>query len=479
MEKFYVATAIPYANADLHIGNILDQVQGDVLARYHRQQGVNTLFSAGTDENGAKIAEAAEERGMTPQAFTDQVSQGVEELFARLNVSHDRFIRTTAPDHRRAAQEMWRRLSGDIYKAQYKGWYCVGCEEFTPESEASDNNYICPDHQRAYEVIEEENYFFALSKYTQQIKESIANDEYKIVPEKRKNEILSLLDSGLQDVSFSRPKEKLSWGVEVPDDPEHVMYVWSDALTNYLTATGFPDEGYEYWWPADVQVIGKGILRFHAAIWPGMLLSAGLPLPKTLFVHDYITFNGEKMSKSLGNFAAPIEIINSYGTDALRYYLLKEVPSTSDGDFTWDRFDSVYNSELADDLGNLVNRVSSMIQKYQNGRIGRPGDAAHDTSDYHRALKEFRFDAALGVVSKFVKDLNLYIEEEKPWEIAKTDAEHLGEVLSYLATNLAHIGELLTPFIPGTGEKIQTAFSGETLQPIEGTLFPKHDHAAD
>ncbi len=479
MEKFYITTAIPYVNAELHIGNVLDHVQADVLARYYRQQGTMTLFSVGTDEHGAKIAEAAEKNEIDPKSFTDQASDKIRQVYDQLNISYDQFIRTTDPGHQQAAQEMWRRLWKDIYKAQYKGWYCVGCEAYVSETEASTTEYICPDHQRNYEMIEEENYFFALSKYTEEIRRSIASDEYKIVPEKRKNEILSLLDSGLQDVSFSRPREKLGWGVEVPGDSEHVMYVWSDALTNYLTATGFPNEGFNLWWPADAHVIGKGILRFHAAIWPGMLLSAGLPLPKTLFVHDYITFNGGKMSKSLGNFASPVEIMNTYGTDALRYYLLREIPSTSDGDFTWERFDSVYNSELADDLGNLVSRVSAMIHKYHGGKIASTGDPAHDTSPYHEALKEFRFDKALEVLSTFIKDLNLYIEEEKPWEIAKTDNEHLSEVLSYLATNLVHVGELIAPFMPEAGEKIQSVFSGDTLRPLEGSLFPKYHHATD
>ncbi len=472
-DTFYITSAIPYVNTDPHIGNVLDQVQADVLVRYNRQHGVASLLSVGTDENGAKITEAAEKREMDPQTFTDQASERMRHLFERMNISFDRFVRTTNTDHKKAAQEVWRRLSADIYKSYYHGWYCVGCEEYVTEADARANDYVCPDHKRQYETIEEENYFFALSKYTQQIRDAIERDTYRIIPRKRKNEIVSLLDAGLQDVSFSRPKDKLSWGIEVPDDPEHVMYVWPDALTNYLTATGFPEEGYDEWWPADMHVIGKGILRFHAAIWPGMLLAAGIPLPKQLFVHDYITFNSEKMSKSLGNFVAPSDVIDSYGTDSLRYYLLHEVPSSSDGDFTWERFEAVYNSDLADDLGNLVNRVSSMIQKYQNGSIGPAGDPAHDISEYHEALKECQFEHALDVVMRFVKDLNLYIEEEKPWELAKTDQEHLGEVLSYLATNLAHVGWLIAPFLPETGETIYDAFSGEELQPLQGPLFPK------
>lgn len=479
MQKFYITTAIPYVNSDLHIGSVLDQVQADVLARYYRQQDVMTLLSVGTDENGAKIAEAADKREVDPQTLTDQISQQVKQVFDQLNVSYDQFVRTTSSDHRRAAQEMWRRLSGDIYKSQYQGWYCVGCEEYVSESDAKANDYVCPDHHRSYEMIEEENYFFALSKYTDQIREAIADDELRVMPRKRKNEILSLLDSGLQDVSFSRSKEKLSWGVEVPDDPDHVMYVWSDALTNYLTATGFPGEGFDFWWPADVQIIGKGILRFHAAIWPGMLLAAGLPLPKALFVHDYVTVDGQKISKSVGNVVAPGEVIQQYGADAFRYYLLREIPSTSDGDFTWERLATVYNSDLADDLGNLVTRVSAMIQKYQDGAISSQGDPAHDTSHYHAALSQFQFDKALEVTMGFVKDLNLYIEEERPWELAKTDSEHLAEVLSYLATNLVQVGKMLAPFMPEAGEKIQSVFSGDTLRPLEGSLFPKHTHAAD
>jgi methionyl-tRNA synthetase len=478
-DTFYITSAIPYVNADPHIGTVMDPIQADVLARYHRQRQTATLLSAGTDVHGAKITEVAEEQGLEPQELTEQTSERMRSLFRRLNVSFDCFVRTSDPEHKRAAQEIWRRFSADIYKSSYHGWYCVGCEEHVTQEYARENDYVCPDHNRAYETIEEENYFFALNKYTQQIKDAITREEYCIIPEKRKNEILSLLDSGLQDVSFSRPKDKLSWGVEVPDDPEHVMYVWPDALTNYLTATGFPDEGYDKWWPADMHVIGKGILRFHAAIWPGMLLAAGLPLPKQLFVHDYFTFNGDKMSKSQGNFVAPSEVIDAYGTDALRYYLLHEAPSSNDGDFTWERLETVYNSDLADDLGNLVNRVGAMIDKYQNGAINSAGDPAHDIADYHQAISECRFEDGLDVVMGFVKDLNRYIEEEKPWEIAKTDEEHLGEVLSYLASNLAHAGWLLAPFLPETGQAIYNAFSGEKLQPLEGPLFPKRSTAEE
>lgn len=475
MSKFYITTAIPYVNAELHIGNVLDQVQADALARYYRQQGAEVLFSVGTDEHGTKIAEAAAKQGLEPQVFTNQANEGVANLFGRLNISYDRFVRTTSDEHKRAAREMWQRLSKDIYKSQYSGLYCVGCEEYVTEEEAKANNNVCPDHERPYEVIEEENYFFALSRYTGEIKRLITADEYRVVPESRKHEILSLLESGLRDVSFSRPKDKLNWGVEVPGDPEHVMYVWPDALTNYLTATGFPEEGYEKWWPADAHVIGKGILRFHAAIWPGMLLAAGLPLPKNLFVHDYITINGQKISKSLNNVVRPLEIIDKYGTDAFRYYLLHEIPSTSDGDFTWERLEAVYNSELADDLGNLVSRVTAMINKYQGGLIGLRPSPAHDIARYHEAMTSFRFDKALDELSVFTKDLNLYIEEEKPWQVAKTDPEHLQEILAYLAVNIEHLARFLFPFMPDTAQIIANTFHGKQVKPMDGTLFPKND----
>lgn len=476
MASFYITTPIYYINDKAHIGHAYTTIAADILARYRRQQGDEVLLSVGTDENSQKTLKAAREAGEDVGNYADDMAWAWKQVWDQLHISYDRFIRTTETAHEQTVSTILEHIrdNGDIYRDTYEGFYCSDCEAFVSESDLQEG--LCPDHKKPPETLQEDNYFFRLSRYQEPLLEYIREHPEFVQPESRRNEVVAFVERGLDDLSISR--ENLEWGLSYPFDPEHTIYVWVEALMNYVTVTGYPGSNYEQWWPADVHLVGKDIIKFHCVYWPALLMSAGLELPKTVMANGFLNVEGSKMSKSLGNVVDPIELANTYGVDALRYILLRDTPYGQDGDFTIERFVAVYNSELADDLGNLVNRVSSMIQKYQDGRIGQPGDAAHDTSDYHRALKEFRFDAALEVVSKFVKDLNLYIEEEKPWEIAKTDAEHLEEVLSYLATNLAHIGELLTPFIPGTGEKIQTAFSGEILQPIEGTLFPKHDHAA-
>ncbi len=474
--NYYVATSIPYVNGEPHIGHALEFVMADVLARSARQQQKPTLFSTGADEHGTKIAEKAESLGLKPQELADQMSAKFRELAHDLNISNDRFIRTTDKPHEQRAQLIWKALEQDIYKAAYTGWYDVKEEEFVPEAKA-DLARMKPDHPQAYQKLEEENYFFRLSKYTDQIKEAIESDAYRIVPETRKNEILFVLNEGLEDISISRPKDKLEWGIAVPGDPDQVMYVWFEALMNYITVLGYPEHAdFKKFWPANVQVIGKDILRFHAAIWPAMLMALNVPLPKMLFVHGFITMNGEKMSKSIGNVVAPHEIINKYGVDAFRYYFLRHIPSYNDGDFSWPTFDASYNNELANELGNAVQRTAAMIQKYQEGVIGQIPEASHDSSPVLRAVEDCRFDRALDEIWEQVRGLNQYIDEAKPWAIAKTgDAEHLREVLAYQAGCLLEIAELLTPFMPETAERIKDVFIGGTVKPITGTLFPKHE----
>lgn len=474
MSKFYVPTAIPYVNAVPHIGNAMDLIIADAIARYHRNIGDSVLFSTGTDEHGAKILEKAKEAGQDPQAFTDTMSQNFINLCKVLNVRYDRFVRTTEPGHITSARHFWQQIEKDIYKGKYKGWYCVGCEKYVTDTEAKANKGVCPIHNRKYEELEEENYFFKLSKYTKPLKELIEKDELKIYHKARKNEILDILNSGLEDVSFSRPKEKIPWGVDVPGDESQVMYVWTEALLNYLTVTGYPQKGYEQWWPSDVQVIGKDILRFHAAIWPAMLLSAGLPLPKALYVHGFINVGGKKMSKTVGNVVDPFEVVKKYGADAFRYYLLAEIPGDDDGDFTWERFQAVYNSDLANDLGNLVQRVASMVNKYQNNVVGDIPEHSHDMTAYQEAIQNYRFDLAAGEVKELVRGLNQYIEEEKPWKLAKDDTKHLQEVLAYLVSNILQVAFLLDPFMPATSEKIKQTFADGLVREIS-SLFPKHD----
>ncbi|MEK7178237.1 MAG: methionine--tRNA ligase, partial [Patescibacteria group bacterium] len=357
MGKFYVTTSIPYVNAEPHIGFALEIIQADVLARYRRHKGDDVFFLTGTDEHGVKIVRAAKAAGKTSQDFVNGVTKKFKDLKKILNLSGDDFIRTSdRKRHWPGAQKLWFKLydAGKLYKKSYRGLYCVGHEAFITEKDLV--NGKCRDHQEEPEIIEEENWFFKLSDYTNKIKEKIKSDELLVMPKSRKNEILSLINEGLEDISFSRPRKDLSWGIPVPNDSKHTMYVWCDALSNYITAIGYADDEKKFkkWWPANVQVIGKDILRFHAAIWPGMLLAAKLPLPKTIFVHGFITVGGEKMSKTIGNVIDPFEVVKKYGADALRYYLLREIPSGEDGDFTYEKFEERYNADLAKGLGNLV-----------------------------------------------------------------------------------------------------------------------------
>ena len=478
MSSFYVTTSIPYVNAEPHIGHAMEFVIADVLARYARQQGIaNVLFSTGTDEHGGKIAEKAAEAGVTPQAYTDQLSESFKALLKELHISNDRFIRTTDATHEQRAQIIWKNLSKDIYKGSYTGLYCTGCESFVSEKVAKENNGVCPAHNRPYEQIKEENYFFKLSAYTEKIAAAIKDGTFTIVPDKRKNEILSVLAEGLDDISISRPKASISWGIPVPGDDTQVMYVWFDALMNYITVLGYPEHtDFSTYWPANVQVIGKDILRFHAAIWPGMLLALGLPIEKTLYVHGFVTMNGQKMSKTLGNTVAPHDIIKAYGVDAFRYYFLRHIPSYNDGDFSWTKLHAVYTNELGNELGNAAQRVTAMIQKYQNGLIGEIPKPEHDTAQYHDAIAVCRFDRALEEVWDKVRGLNQYIDEEKPWEIAKRkDEDHLREVLAYCVSSLIQIAELLEPFLPDTAQKLLFSFNEGVLRPQPESLFPRKD----
>lgn len=478
MSKYYVATAIPYVNANPHLGHAILHLYADALARYHRQQGDDVLFSSGTDEHGGKIQESAEKAGKTPQKLVDEVSASFKDGLQKLGVSNDRFIRTTDQKHLEIAAIIWKNLSKDIYKNTYVGMYCVGCEEFKTEAYVKDTSGVCPLHNREYEKVEEENYFFALSRYSDKLKQAIESDEFAVVPSARKNEIMGVIKEGLEDISISRSAEKVSWGIPVPGDPTQVMYVWFEALMNYITVLDYPDgEDFKKYWPADVQVIGKDILRFHAAIWPAMLLGLGIELPKKLFVHGFVTNEGKKMSKTLGNVVDPLEVINKYGLDAFRYYFYRHGPSADDIDFSWEKFETAYNSELANELGNAVSRVSAMIIKYQNGVVGPFSDPTHDEGLYHQAMSECRFDKALDSVWDHVRGLNLFIEQQKPWEIAKEgDQSHLQEVLAEAASSLMGISHLLVPFMPNTAEKIQYVFSEGIIRPLDDTsLFPKHE----
>ena len=474
--NYLVTTSIPYVNSEPHVGFGMELVIADALARYARSKNTPVIFTTGTDEHGGKIIERADELKMTPQQLVDKMSQSFRELTKLLNISNDRFIRTTEPAHGKRAQMIWQKLEPYIYKGSYSGWYCTGHEEYFPEQVVKENKGICPDHNRPYEQLKEENYFFKLSAFTAKIKQAIETDALRIVPGSRKNEILSVINAGLTDISVSRPKEKIGWGIAVPGDDQQVMYVWFEALMNYITVLGYPEnQDFAKFWPANVQVIGKDILRFHAAIWPAMLMGLGLPLAKVLYVHGHITVDGKKMSKSLGNVVAPKDIVAKYGVDSFRYFFLRHIPSYEDGDFSWERLDAAYNNELADQLGNAVSRTAAMINQYQKGMIGDIPDPQHDMGPYEQALFDCRLDRALDEAWEQVKGLNQYIDETKPWEVAKTgDEAHLREVLAYMAACLLEIADLIGPFMPDTAAKIKSIFGSGMLKSPPGPLFPKH-----
>lgn len=472
--KYYVTTSIAYVNASPHIGYAMELLQADVLARAARQRGDTVIFSTGTDEHGSKNVQTAEKLGVSPLQLVDKMSGQFRALMGALNISNDRFVRTTDPAHEKRSQQIWQALSKDIYKAKYVGWYDVRQEEFVTEAQA-DPARMKPDHPQAYQRLEEENYFFRLSSYGPAIMAKIESGEFVVTPDTRRNEIMAVLKEGLEDISISRPKAKLDWGIPVPGDPTQVMYVWFEAVMNYITILGYPEhEDFKNFWPANVQVVGKDILRFHAAIWPGMLLSLGLPLAKQLYVHGFITLDGQKMSKSIGNVIAPEEILEKHGVDAFRYYFLRHIPSHNDGDFNWDTFEAAYNNELANELGNAVQRTGAMIQRYQAGVIGPIPEAEHDSAPVAEAIAECRFDRALDHIWDQVRGLNQYIDTEKPWEIAKAgDQDHLREVLAYQVGCLVEIADLLVPFLPDTAAKIKAIFESGTVQLPEDTLFPK------
>jgi methionyl-tRNA synthetase len=477
MKNFYVSTSIPYVNGEPHLGHAMEFVMADVLARRARLAGQNVFFSTGTDEHGGKIAEKASEMGISSKQLADNMSAKFQDLAKQLNISNDVFVRTTDDAHEKAAVEIWNNLKNDIYKSEYEGWYCTGCETFVNDDEVKANNGICPDHNRKYEKLKEENYFLKLSKYNQPIKEAIEKSQFEVIPSTKRNEILNVINEGLEDISISRPKDKIEWGITVPGDDSQVMYVWFEALINYLTGLGYPDaQNFKDFWPANIQVIGKDIIRFHAAVWPAMLMGLNLPLPKKLYVHGFINVDGQKMSKSLGNRVDPFAVIEKYGTDGFRYFFLKHIPSYNDGDFSWEAMEAAYNSELANELGNAVSRTAAMVSRYQDGEIGDLPELNFNSQDYNQDLENCRFDRALEEIWQHVRGLNQYIEQQQPWSVAKTDdKEKLQQILAHQVAVLLEIAKLLEPILPDTSAKINQVFKSGKIQAIDGTLFPKKE----
>lgn len=467
-KKFYVTTTIPYANAPPHIGFALEIVQADVLARWNKAKGKDVFFLTGTDEHGSKNYKTALEKGLKPKEFVDKNTAFFVELTKKLNISNDNFVRTTDQKaHWPGVIDIWKKLEkkGDIYKKKYSGSYCSGCERFITEKDLVDGK--CPDHPKTdIQKISEENYFFRLSKYSDRIKKVIEKDEYKISPKKWKNDFLGLVKEGLTDVSFSRDAKHLPWGIPVPGDANQVMYVWCEALGNYLTGIGYPDKKYKRYWPADIHVAGKDMHRFHAGIWTGMLLSLNLPLPKELIVHGFLTIDGKKMSKSVGNVIAPLELLKKYDADTLRYFLLRATPFGDDGDFSEKALIGRHNNELADKLGNLVSRVVGLIERVGVEKIGNKLLKKLKLKKIEELFDNYEFDKVLNEIFAFVDVCNEYVQTKKPWETKDK------KILYELKESILKIAELLSPFIPESAEKIKKQFSAKKIKKGE-ILFRK------
>lgn len=464
-DKFYITTAIAYVNAPPHLGHALEFIQADAIARYKRLMGVDTYFLTGTDEHGVKIVNTAKKREMKVEDLVKENAEHFKALKGLLSLSYDDFIQTTdRKRHWPACQKLWKKLveKDDIYEKEYEGLYCEGCELFMKETELVDGK--CPIHKRPPTPAKEKNYFFRLSKYSDKIVELIEGGKLKLLPENRQAEFLNIAKEGLHDVSFSRPREVLPWGVDVPGDDSQVMYVWCDALTNYISALGYAegDDLYKKYWPADVHVIGKDIVRFHAGIWIGMLLSAEVPLPKSILIHGFITHNGDKMSKTLGNVVNPVGVAEKYGSDVLRYYLLREIPTGRDGDFSDKLFAERYNADLANNLGNLVNRVHTLVTRNQLREF--TFDQHHEPykkkvdetwKKYVGDMNHFDLHEAIFHVWRLIDYANKMMEEEKPWMLLKEDPEKGRAVLSNLLEVLRHVSILISPFIPETSQIIR------------------------
>jgi methionyl-tRNA synthetase len=480
MNKFYLTTAIPYVNAKPHIGHALEFVQADVIKRYRKSAGDDVLLLSGADENAIKNVQAAESFGLPVQEFIDKNSKLFQDLATKLNVGFDVFQRGSSQSHHRASQALWEKCykNGDIYKKTYTGLYCIGCELFYEKSELNEKGECFEHPGKPLEEVKEENYFFKLSRYEKQIKELIEKDKLLIIPKFRKNEVLGFLKEGLKDISISRTNNRTkNWGVPVPNDNEQRMYVWFDALNIYQSGVGFSsdEQKYKKWWPADLHVIGKGIIRFHAVYWPAFLLSAGLLLPKALFVHGYFTVNGQKMSKSLGNVSDPLEFIQKYTTDGLRYYLLRNISPTGDGDFSEKKLVESYNSDLANGLGNLIARVAKLCENANFTKTKTVKNQKHVSNfdnDYKKALEEYRFNDGLSIIWNKISKLDKFINEEKPWELVKNQDSRIKNILEHSVDQIQEIADLLAPFLPETSAKIKMQFEKAEITP-EPSLFPR------
>ncbi len=467
MKTFYLTCAIDYPNGEPHLGHAFEKIGADCIARFKRLQGYEVFFSTGVDENSLNVARTAREAGRDPQEFIDDLSPRFNALWKNLNISADVFVRTTEPRHVEASREFFRRAhdNGDIYKGKYEGWYCLSCESYYPDADLVEG--MCPVHGTKPEWLSEENYFFALSKYQDRLLDHFEKNPDFVRPEFRRNEVLNFIKDGLRDFSVSRAGA--DWGIPVPIDESQVIYVWFDALINYATVVGFPGDAATFakWWPADAHVIGKDILRFHAIYWPAMLMAAGVELPKSVIGHGWIDLEGKPMSKTTGTVVDPADVIEKYGVDPLRYHLLREVPFFRDGSFVWDNLDGRYHRELGNDLGNLLNRTVSMIERYREGVLPEAGADGEPETALKAAASEawekvesgfdgWNFSDALADLWRFVAAANRYVDATQPFNLAR-DPDQAGRVdtiLYNLAESLRLIALLLAPAAPATADRI-------------------------
>jgi methionyl-tRNA synthetase len=485
MTKYYITTAIDYVNNAPHLGTAYEKIAADAIARYKRLAGFDTRFLMGNDEHSTNVEKAAREQGLSPKEYCDRMEEVFRDVWKRLDISYDDFIRTTEPRHARSVQALFEKIAarGDIYKGKYEGYYCVGCERFYPEKDLVDGK--CPNHKTEPKWLSEENYFFRLSAYGPRLLEHYRAHPEFLVPEIRRNEIVNVIEGGLEDISVSRSSS--TWGIPFPSDPGHTVYVWFDALINYISGVGYaqPNGLFERYWPADLHVIGKDITRFHCIIWPAMLMSAGVPLPRQVLGHGWVNFQGEKLSKSLGNIVNPLEIADRFGADSLRYYVLKEVPLWRDGDFTWDLFIQRYNSDLANDWGNLFTRTVSMVHRYREGKlaVAAPGEELGSVltkalQDFRDAFERYELEEGIEAAWSIIRRANRLVEEQAPWNLAKDPARSadLDRLLGSLAVALQHTALLLYPVMPSKAAQVWetlrlTPGLAEARLPAPGTLL--------